>query len=162
MFIKIIARLEQIQLYLINMQFFNKFLLAAKSAYNIPTLPDNILLIQNNPLIRILRFGGGFSFLMLLTKGYLKFHPVFLYIFYLVALIFTIYHFIITFYRIKHIFTEIKSDKFYIRNSPLDRLATLAAKAFFFLKGACETAQPIANTIALMITTDTILKVVNR
>lgn len=141
---------------------FKRFLNAGIRAYSIPTLPDNILKIQSYPIIRILRFLGGISMLMILSKTYLNFHSYFLYIFYFFALIFTIYHFIITYNRIKHMVSVFKSNKFDIRNSPLDRLATLGAKALWCLKGACETAQPIGLTLGLMISTDTILKEANR
>ena len=55
-----------------------------------------------------------------------------------------------------------KSDKFEIKNSPVDRLATLGARALWCLKGACETAQPLGVTLGLMLSTDTILKEANR
>ena len=141
---------------------FKRFLNACLRAYSIPTLPDNILKIQSYPIIRILRFLGGFSLLMILSKSYLNYHYYFLYFFYVFALIFTIYHFIITFYRLKHMLSVFNSDKFDIRNSPLDKFATLGAKALWCLKGACETAQPIGFTLGLMISTDTVLKEANR
>ena len=55
-----------------------------------------------------------------------------------------------------------KSDKFEIRNSPLDRFATLGARALCCLKGACETAQPVGVTLGLMISTDQILLAANK
>ena len=141
---------------------FKRFLNAGIRAYSIPTLPDNIIKIQSYPIVRIVRFLGGVCFLMILSENYLKFPFYFLYIFYFFALIFTIYHIIITFYRFKHMVSIFKSDKFDIRNSPLDRLATLGAKALWCLKGACETAQPLGVTLGLMISTDAILKDANR
>ena len=61
--------------------FLKRFLNAGLRAYSIPTLPDNILKIQSYPIIRILRFLGGISFLMILSKSksYLKFHSYLLY-----------------------------------------------------------------------------------
>ena len=79
-----------------NKNIFKRFLIASKRAYSIPTLPDNILKIQSYPIIRILRFLGGTSLLMILSKSYLNYHSYLLYFFF--ALIFTIYHFIIAFY----------------------------------------------------------------
>ena len=112
------ANLDPILFILIMKNFLKKLLIAGNRAYLIPTLPENILKIQSYPIIRILRFLGGTSFLMLVTKAYLNFHFYFLYIFYFFSVVFTIYHFIISFYRIKHMASEIKSDKFDIRNSP--------------------------------------------
>ena len=99
-----------------NNNIFKRLFKAVKRAYSIPTLPDNILKIQSYPIIRILRFLGGLSMLVLLSKSYLNYHSYFIYFFYFFALIFTIYHFIITFYRIKHMVSVFKSDKFDIRN----------------------------------------------
>ena len=97
-------------------KFFKKLLIVVNRAYSIPTLPYNILKNQSHPIIRVLRFLGGTSLLLLLTKAYLNYHSYFLYIFYFFSVIFAIYHFIISFYRIKHMVSEFKSDKFEIRN----------------------------------------------
>ena len=80
------------------------------------------------------------------------------------AIIFAIYHFIISFYRIKNMISVFKNNKeiFEIRNSPLDRFATLAAKAIWCLKGACESAQPVGVTVGMMLTTDQILTLANK
>lgn len=145
-----------------NNNIFNRLFKAVKRAYSIPTLPDNILKIQSYPIIRILRFLGGISLLMILSKTYLNLNFYFLYICFFFSLIFTIYHFIISFYRIKHMVSVFKSDKFEIRNSPLDRFATLGARALWCLKGACETAQPVGVTLGLMISTDQILIAANK
>ena len=96
--------------------FLKRFLNAGLRAYSIPTLPDNILKIQSYPIIRILRFLGGFSLLLILSKSYLNYHPYFLYFLYFFSLIFTIYLFIVSFYRFKHMLSVFKSDKFEIKN----------------------------------------------
>ena len=103
--------------------FFKKLIIVVKRSYSIPTLPDNILIIQSYPIIRILRFLGGASLLMLLTKAYLNIHIFSFFIFLFFSIIFAIYHFMISYYRIKHIISEIKSDKFDIRNSPHPKAA---------------------------------------
>lgn len=79
-----------------------------------------------------------------------------------ITLIYTIYQFIISYYRIKHIIAILKSDKLDIRNSPLDRLARLSARALLCFKGACDTAQPVGLTLGLMLGTDEVLKNANR
>jgi len=132
--------------------------LGIKKGWNTPTLPDNILKIQSYPLIRILRFLGGSSFLLILSKNYLNYDYYVLYISMLFATTFTIYHLIISFYRIKHMIKILKSNELDIRNSPLDRLAVLGARALFCLKNACDSAQPIGLTLGLLLGTDEILK----
>jgi hypothetical protein len=76
------------------------------------------------------------------------------------GILFTIYHLIISYYRIKHIKNILKSDKLDVKNSPLDRLASLAAKALFCFKGACEAAPASAAvglTLGLMLGADEII-----
>ena len=134
----------------------SRILLGVKKGWNTPTLPDNILKIQSYPIIRILRFLGGSSFLLILSKNYSN--NYILYICMLFATIFTIYHFVITFYRIKHMIKILKSNELDIRNSPLDKLALLGARALFCLKNACDSAQPVGLTLGLLLGTDEILK----
>lgn len=98
-----------------NRTIIRSLLLGIKKGYNTPTLPNNILKIQLHPLVRILRTLGGLSFLFVLSKRYLDYPVYLLYLAMLIALIFTIYHFILSYYRIKHIKSLLKSDKLNIR-----------------------------------------------
>lgn len=141
---------------------FTRLATGFKLGLNTPTLPDNIIKVQSYPIIRIIRFLGGVSILFILSKRYLNFPIIFLYIAMFFTLIFTIYHIIITFYRIKHIIEVLKSDKLDIRNSPLDRLAQLGARALLCFKGTCESAQPVGLSLGLMLGTDEILKAADR
>jgi len=106
-----------------------RLVIAFKKGILTPTLPDNIIKIQSYPIIRIIRFLGGFSFLFLVGKSYLNYPFYILYIAMFFTFLFTIYHIIISYYRFKHIIALLNSDKLDIRNSPLDRLATLGARA---------------------------------
>lgn len=125
-----------------------------------PTLPENILKFQSLYYIRILRFLGGVSFLLILSKKYYNIYMLYICMFF--ALLFTIYHIIISYHRIKHIIKVLKSDELDIRNSPLDRLASLGAKAIMCAKGACEAAQPVGLGLGLMLGTDEIVKASGR
>jgi hypothetical protein len=114
-----------------------------KKAYDTPTLPYHILTFTMQPIIRIIRFLGGVSFLTILSKSHLNYHISILFIAMFFAVIFTIYHFYLAYHRFKHIRFLLKSGAYEVRNSPLDRLAFLVAKTLGCLKGACEQAQPI-------------------
>ena len=92
-----------------------------KKGWETPTLPDNILKLQLHPLIRIIRFLGGSSLLLILSKKYLNYNIYVLYFCMFCVAIFTIYHFIITFYRIKHAIKLFKIKELDVRNSPIDR-----------------------------------------
>jgi len=76
----------------------------------------------------------------------------------LFATIFTLYHIIISFYRVKHMLKILRSNELDIKNSPLDKLASMAARALFCLKNACDSAQPVGLTLGLLLGTDEILK----
>lgn len=45
-----------------------------------------------------------------------------------------------------------------IRNSPLDRVASLAGKAIYCIKDGCENVQAIGISVGLLITMDAILE----
>ena len=96
--------------------FLKRIYIGAKLGYLTPNLPDEILKIQSNPLIRILRFLGGVSFLFILSKYYINYNIYLLYVAVFITLIYTIYHFIISYYRIKHIIAILNSDKLDISN----------------------------------------------
>jgi hypothetical protein len=136
----------------------NSLVKGFKKAYSVPTLPDYIIEFTNKPLIRIMRFLGGVSFLTILSKSHLNSHISILFIAMFFATIFTIYHFYLSYHRFKHIRYLLKSDKLEVRNSPLDRLAFLAAKVVTCLKGVCQEAQPVGLGLGLMLGADEVLK----
>ena len=88
---------------------FSRLLIGLKKGYNTPTLPENILKFQSLIYIRILRVLGGISFLFILSKHYLNYHIYFLYISMFIATLFTIYHIIISYHRIKHMKKVLRS-----------------------------------------------------
>ena len=83
-----------------------------------PTLPQNILKIQSYPIIRILRYLGGVSFIFLFGNNYLN-NSIFILSFSLFfASLLTVYHLVISYYRINHIIKVLKSDELYVKKSP--------------------------------------------
>lgn len=137
---------------------FSSLLKGLKKAYSIPTLPDHIIKFTMHPTIRIIRFLGGVSFLTILSKSHLNYHISILFIAMFFATIFTIYHFYLSYHRFKHIKYLLKSDKLEVRNSPIDRLAFLAAKVLTCLKGVCQEAQPVGLGLGLMLGADEVMK----
>jgi len=145
-----------------NKSLLKRFIIGASKGVYTSTLPDKILIFNQKPLVRIFRVLGGLSYLILLGKNYIKVSLIIKEIAFFIALLFLIYHLILTFYRIKHISYLLKSDELDIRNSPLDKFASLASKAILCLKGACEAGQPIGLTLGLMLGSDEILKAAGR
>jgi hypothetical protein len=128
------------------------------SKKQIPTLPDHIIKLQAHPTIRVYRIIGGLSFLIMISKTHLNYPNYAFYLVISISIFFTIYQFYLSYHRIKHFIKIMKSDKLEVRNSPLDRLAYLSAKALWCLKIGCDQAQPIGLALGLMIAYDEILK----
>ena len=97
-----------------------------KKVYYTPTLPNDIIKFQNNPIIRIFRFLSGLSFIsLLILNKTLIFHSIFgygilfnlfAYICFTFILFFNVYLFYINYHRIIHIYKTINSDKLNLRN----------------------------------------------
>lgn len=98
-----------------NKSIFIRLKVGLKKGYNTPILPKNIIKVQSYPIIRLIRFLGGLSFLLILSQSYLNYPKYILYFSMFFCLVFTIYHFIISYYRITHIIKILKSDQLDIR-----------------------------------------------
>jgi hypothetical protein len=96
---------------------FESLKIGLKKGWKTPTLPKNLLDLQSNPLIRIFRVIGGISALSILTNKINYFNESFLYLAIFICIIYSIYLFYITYYRIKHIFYLLKSKDLDIKNS---------------------------------------------
>ena len=123
-----------------------------------PTLPEEILAFQRKPLIRVLRVLGGLSLLSLLGRSFLNLSGFFLYLALFFTTVFLLYHIYILNYRLKHINKIFKSKDLDVKNSPLDKYASIIAKVVFCAKGLCETAQPVGLSLGLMLGFDEVLK----
>ena len=136
----------------------NRIWLGLKVGWNTPNLPENIIRFQMHPLIRILRVLGGISTILILTKKSLLFPTFFLYIFFGFSLSFFIYHTIISYYRLAYMYKTIKSDKLDVKNSPVDKIATLAGKFLWCIKGSCDQLPHLGLGLSLGAVTDQILE----
>lgn len=123
--------------------------------WNMPTLPDNVLAFHNHPLVRILRVIGGLSIIIWLwTKDTHSYAILFLPF----AMLQFLYMSIISIIKLKHKIYLWRSGKLEVRNSPLDRLATLAIRLAACLKGACDIAVPTGGILGLGLGIDEVLK----
>jgi hypothetical protein len=144
--------------YNMNKNFFKRLLIGISKGWNTPTLPQHLLTLQLHPLIRIFRVLGGISILLILTKRVNYFNSFVLYLVVLISIFYTFYVLYISYYRLKHIYKIMKSKDLEIRNSPLDKFATLASKLIFCVKGACDSAVPLGVALGVMAGFDTILE----
>jgi hypothetical protein len=133
-------------------------LIGIKKGLFTPTLPEKILTFQKNPFIRIFRVLGGLSFIGLLGGSYLKLKGFFLYIAFLLAIMFFIYHIYISIQRYKHIKMLLKSNKLDIYNSPFDKYGTVLGKWILCVKGLCENSGAVSLGLGLRLGVDQVLK----
>jgi len=93
-----------------------RILFGIKKGWNTPTLPEDKIQLTLHPLIRILRFTGGLSFLIILGRTQIIYPAFVLYICMFIATIYTMYHIYLSICRFKHIRYLIKSGKMDIYN----------------------------------------------
>ena len=101
--------------------FLKRFLNAGLRAYSIPTLPDNILKIQSYPIIRILRFLGGLSTILVISHkleilGNGLLYDISLYFCFCFILIFFVYLIYVSYFRFIHMYKVFKSGNLDVRN----------------------------------------------
>nr|AYE93328.1 hypothetical protein C0992_000013 [Termitomyces sp.]AYE93329.1 hypothetical protein C0992_000014 [Termitomyces sp.] len=130
--------------------------------WNTPILPDHLLELQSRPIIRIFRVLGGISTLSLLGKGYIKLDIYGLYIAIILTSMFVIYNIYFSYQKIKHIRKIIKRGDLDVRNSPLDRFASLFVKLVVCGKGFCDYVPQIGGALGLLLGMDQILRESNR
>jgi len=107
-----------------NKTIFRRLIIGLKKGYSTPTLPENLLKLQNNVGIRYLRITGGLSAVLLITGRLEKLGLGYLYQFSLylcitLTILFLFYSLYLNYYRIKYMYKVWKSDELDVRNSPL-------------------------------------------
>lgn len=120
----------------------SSFFKGIKKGYSVSTLPVKVEIFYNHIFIRILRVIGGISFVMVVTKFYLNL-PEYLHLFItIIAAIQITQMIIILIIKIIYgIYTLMfKKEVFEVRNSPLDRYATMIAKTLYCAKVGCGVA----------------------
>lgn len=142
---------------------FDRLIVGIKKGILTPTLPDNISKFHNNPIIRIFRVLGGVGILLILTHRleYLfqgSLYLIALSVFTFLGILFGIYQIFLSFFRIKHMIKVLKSGDLDVRNSPLDRLASIAAKIIWCGKGFCDVAAPVGVVFGGMAGLDELRK----
>ena len=127
-----------------------------QKGWSTPTLPSSIANFNNHPITRIFRIIGGISILITLGRISLNINDIPNYILYasnFISILFFIYMFAINILRIIHIIKILGTDELDVRNSPLDRLASLTARVLFCAKGLCYvgagTGSAVGSGLAL-------------
>jgi len=138
----------------------NSIYLGFIRAYSIPTLPAKVVLFYSHIFVRILRFIGGLSCVLVLTKTHLLL-PAFLHLF--LSILASIQMTQIIIILIIKIFFGLytiiyKKEKFEIINSPLISNASLISQALYCIKVGCTVTGVGAAFLAGGVAYDTVLE----
>lgn len=143
---------------------FNKFIHISKritkgiqKGWVVPTLPLSIANFHNHPITRIFRIIGGLSILITLGRISLNINEIPNYILYtsnFISILFFIYMLAINILRLIHIIKVLGTDELEVRNSPLDRLASLTARVIFCAKGLCIAGATTSTVVGAGLALD--------
>ena len=100
-----------------NKSILQRILVGFKKGWSTSTLPEEKIKLHMHPLIRIFRFCGGVSVILILGHTPLKLPMFVLIIALFIAWMFGIYNIIMLYYRMKQIRFLIKSGQMDIKNS---------------------------------------------
>ena len=92
---------------------FTSLYLGLKKGYDTPTLPENILNMEKRWSIIIMKLLGSISMILICANSYyhFNFNLYIILILLIFVLVYGIYNFIISYFRIKHIIYILKSDQ---------------------------------------------------
>lgn len=137
--------------------FFDRTLIGLKKGWLHPTLPKILLKLELHPFIIKFKLLSIISILLILTKAYEKFNINVIYILIIISGLFVIYKTFLNYYRIQHIYYSIKKGALDVRNSPIDRYASLFSRFIFCFKGCCQVAAGNGLAISIITVIDTVI-----
>lgn len=136
---------------------FQCLIIGLKVGWNAPVL-SKVLNFHNNPLVRIFRVIGGLSVVTVLLKQHTSLYLPLQYLVLFLSFLHIIYIFIISIIGIIHGFKVLKSDKLNVKNSPLDRFASITGKLLYCWKVGCKVGSAGISLAGTSVIADTILE----
>ncbi len=140
-------------------KFFNSLKKGFIKGWNIQPLPLKLYNVYNHIFFRIFRVLGGISAVLVLSKNYLLLPFIFQYLVLALGLFqfiqMTIFFVLKSFYLIKKLIYN--PEEFEVRNSPLDKYATLFAKLLSCWKSACTVGGSGTSFIGTGVLIDSVL-----
>lgn len=133
-----------------------RFVFGMKKGFALSLIPDNVLIIHNNPFVRILRVVSGICFLLWMSKLYIKL-GINLWVILFMAFIHLVYILILSIIKIKHLIYLWRNGYLEVKNSPLDRLATSGLKLVACAKGICVYGIGTGTALGLGLGMDELL-----
>jgi len=143
----------------------HSIVIGLKIGWHTTTLPEKVQSFHNSPLCRIFRVVGGICLLIVVTRHNPMFFSILSHLPLSVAILvvtLAILHLCyilgILIFRLKHIHSLFKNNKLEVRNSSLDRLATLSLKLLMCAKYGCLGVAGAGTAITTFTGLDTILE----
>lgn len=136
-----------------------------KLGWETNTLPLNYLKFHTHPLVRIFRVIGGVCIVIVVSQKRALLSSIFTslpqsisIIISLIAIIHLCYILIISFIRLRYIHYLFKNGKLEVRNSPVDRISTLALKLLMCAKYGCLGISGAGVALTIFASLDNILE----
>lgn len=137
---------------------YESFVTGLKHGWNTPMLPPKVISFNNHPIIRIFRVIGGMSVLTVLLKKHLLLWPRLNYLVLFIALIHILYFGIVSVIKILFGIHKLWKGDLNVRNSPLDRFASLTGNLLYCLKVGCTVASSGISIAGASVIADTVLE----
>ena len=135
-----------------------RILIGFNLLFKLPSLPHNIQGFHTHPLVRILRVIGGICIVLFLSSFDWIQELSFYGIIFVLAMLQFLYILFISVTKIIYIIYLWKNKKLEVRNSPLDRVASLTVKLGMCVKGVCAGGAGSATVLGLGFGADKLLE----
>lgn len=137
---------------------FQRIITGLKVGWNTPMLPDKVIAFNNYPLMRIFRVIGGITVITVLLKKHLLLWWPFQYLVLFIALLHISYFTIINLMKVFYGIYKLWRGDLNVKNSPLDRLASLGGNLLYCWKVGCYVASSGLSLAGASVVVDTILE----
>lgn len=137
---------------------FKRLVTGLKQGWNAQVMPNKVVSLHNNILVRIFRVIGGISIVTVLSKNHLLLIFPLNYIILLIALLHFSYITVISIIKLVYGFKVLTSDKFTVKNTPIDRFATSAGKLLYCWKYGCQVGSAGLGLVGTSFMIDSILE----
>lgn len=141
-----------------NKTWYERIFVGLKHGWNTPMLPSKLIAFNNHPLVRIFRVIGGLSVLTVLLKQHLLLWSPLSYLVLFIAFIHILYFGIINITKVLYGLHRLWKGELNIRNSPLDRFASLTGNLLYCWKIGCTVASSGVSLAGASVVADTILE----
>lgn len=96
-----------------------------KNGWNLPTLPDHIVILEKNIYVKFFKLIGAACLFLIVSGIAQQFNNLTFKCIFIISFVFTIYRLVIIFYNLKQYIVNIYKGKFIVRNSPVNSFNTI-------------------------------------